>query len=251
MPLFFLEESYWKLVGGITGLMLLLWVPALVFFNFHFLKLFIPSLRGAEVTDSAVSRGEIFFAFRTILVDGLAFGVMVHFQVFDYVPTQQNIVWHLIAIFMLFFWGEAFFYLVHRMIHWSPLYFIHRVHHRAQVPNSFTGYSFSILERVVHHLYSWVYIWPLAKIIPITAVDAAVYVFVVNMYSIVEHTNIRLLPYWWNRRMILKYFIDPTYHAIHHKDQSKNFGLCLNLFDRLLGTYKRELGLEELGKTNP
>jgi sterol desaturase/sphingolipid hydroxylase (fatty acid hydroxylase superfamily) len=56
--------------------------------------------------------------------------------------------WHLVwELPVLYLWNELYFYLVHRLLHWRPLYrAVHLWHHRSVVTTPFSAYSFHPLE---------------------------------------------------------------------------------------------------------
>jgi lathosterol oxidase len=62
--------------------------------------------------------------------------------------TWDRPVWHLVwELPVLYLWNEVHFFIVHRMLHWQPLYRgVHVWHHRSVVTTPFSAYSFHPLE---------------------------------------------------------------------------------------------------------
>ena len=56
----------------------------------------------------------------------------------------------LLTVVVLDYMYDAWFYWMHRLLHWGPLYrHVHYLHHQSSVPTPFAGYSFHILEGVM------------------------------------------------------------------------------------------------------
>ena len=138
-------------------------------------------------------------------------------------------------------------YLQHVLFHSVPaLIRLHAVHHADPDFDLTTGIRFHPLEIVI------------SAIIKLTAVAAfgapvvAVLVFelLLNATAMFNHANVSL-PWWlepWMRRVL----VTPDMHRIHHSvieaERNSNFGFCLSMWDRLLGTYTaKQRGELEIG----
>ena len=127
-------------------------------------------------------------------------------------------------------------YLQHVLFHSVPLLSrLHAVHHADPDFDLTTGIRFHPLEIVLSVLIK------LAAVAVLGAPVAAVLAFevVLNATAMFNHANVSL-PAWlepWVRRFL----VTPDMHRVHHSvieaERNSNYGFCLSLWDRLLGTY--------------
>jgi sterol desaturase/sphingolipid hydroxylase (fatty acid hydroxylase superfamily) len=141
-------------------------------------------------------------------------------------------------------------YLQHVLFHSVPaLVRLHAVHHADLDFDLTTGVRFHPLEILISAVIK------LAAVAALGAPVAAVLAFEVLLNAIVmfNHANVSL-PAWaepWVRRVL----VTPDMHRIHHSvrevERNSNYGFCLSLWDRLLGTYtaahagRLDIGLED------
>ena len=57
-----------------------------------------------------------------------------------------------VSFVVTFVWTEIWHYASHRAMHWKPLHFIHREHHRSWVTGPWSSVSFSTLEKLIFSL---------------------------------------------------------------------------------------------------
>ena len=140
-------------------------------------------------------------------------------------------------------------YLQHVLFHSVPLLArLHAVHHADPDFDLTTGVRFHPLEILLSALIK------LGAVAALGAPALAVLVFevVLNVTAMFNHAN-AALPAWlepWARRVL----VTPDMHRIHHSvieaERNSNYGFCLSLWDRLLGTYtpglthELDIGLE-------
>ena len=127
-------------------------------------------------------------------------------------------------------------YFQHVLFHAVPvLARLHAVHHADPDFDLTTGIRFHPVEMVLSALIKF------AAVVALGAPVVAVLIFEVllNGTSMFNHANVAL-PAWlepWVRRAL----VTPDMHRIHHSviesERNSNYGFCLSLWDRLLGTY--------------
>ena len=127
-------------------------------------------------------------------------------------------------------------YFQHVLLHAVPvLARLHAVHHADPDFDLTTGIRFHPLEILLSALVKF------AAVVALGAPVLAVLVFEVllNATAMFNHANVAL-PAWlepWVRRVL----VTPDMHRIHHSviesERNSNYGFCLSLWDRLLGTY--------------
>ena len=71
-----------------------------------------------------------------------------------YVPAllwPQHAGWLVLLIFLVPIWETLYFYLIHRMIHWPPLYrHVHYLHHRNINVGPWSGMSMHPVEHIIY-----------------------------------------------------------------------------------------------------
>lgn len=138
----------------------------------------------------------------------------------------------LVAIVLL----DLALFLQHVLFHNVPaLARVHAVHHADLDFDVTTGLRFHPVEIMISALIRF------AAVVVLGAPVAAVLVFEVllNATSMFNHSNVSL-PGWLEHR-IRWILVTPDMHRIHHSvaksERNSNFGFCLPIWDRLLGTY--------------
>ena len=127
-------------------------------------------------------------------------------------------------------------YLQHVLFHSVPvLVRLHAVHHADPDFDLTTGIRFHPLEILISTFIK------LGAVAALGAPVAAVLAFelLLNGTAMFNHANVSL-PAWlepWVRRVL----VTPDMHRIHHsviaEERNSNYGFCLSIWDRLLGTY--------------
>lgn len=144
------------------------------------------------------------------------------------------------------YWGLLFlgvdlcFYIEHRCEHYSRiLWAVHVTHHSSVEYNLTTGFRSSVFRPFVS---IWFYL-PLVflgfKPLDILFMDA-----LCQIYGIMVHTRyVRKMPSWFEW-----IWVSPGLHRVHHASNvtylDKNMGMVLIIWDRLFGTFQKELEQE-------
>lgn len=123
-------------------------------------------------------------------------------------------------------------YFYHRILHHPYFWELHKLHHSADEMNIFTA---SREHPIVTSLYIVILAIPVA-IFGIRIEVMFVYKSLEGCYNLFLHSKVDLFPKW------VRYFMITTKdHHIHHSKSdshfNKNFGMVLNIWDKLFGTY--------------
>lgn len=134
-----------------------------------------------------------------------------------------------------FFLFDAYFYWVHRAMHLEPYYSrIHKLHHRSTSPMPITSWSMNPIEGIIEGAFT-----PLFLIVfPIHEATLPFIVPTSILMGLYVHSGFELLPHWWNRSWLTKWFISATFHDQHHRYFVGNFGGYTTIWDRLCGTMR-------------
>ena len=151
----------------------------------------------------------------------------------------------LIPFLVTFFMAEGAYYWYHRLSHEVPvLWAIHHTHHSARTLNLSIAYRLNTLGRIVSPLtyLPMVLIGFKPEYILVALALSLVYQFfihtqIVGKLSVFENTG----------------FNTPSLHRVHHGSNrwciDRNYAGVLILWDRIFGTFQREIGPIEYGVT--
>ncbi len=141
--------------------------------------------------------------------------------------------WLLASAGILVLLHDAWFYWLHYLMHrYRPLYRIHRLHHRSVTPTPYAVYAFSPLEALLQ-----IGILPLACFtLPVHPLAIEIHLAVQFIYNLNGHLGYDLLPRSMHRPAFTLWHNTPLHHDMHHERAQGNYGLYLNVWDRLLGT---------------
>ena len=173
--------------------------------------------------------GGIDLLFRAIYLVVLLWFYKFHIVDFSFNPW---IYW-----FLLFILEDIAFYVEHRVDHYCRLFWaVHVTHHSSEEFNLTTGFRSSVLQPV----YRFVYFIPLV-LLGFQPIDIVFMYSLTQIYGILVHTQyINKMPRWFE---II--FVSPSHHRVHHASNilylDKNMGMVLIIWDRLFGTFQREL----------
>lgn len=185
-------------------------------------------------------RNEIIFGAINVPISGAILGYVTTtwtasgIIAFDETPTE----WWVIALeyaayFLLF---DTWFYWLHRLMHVEPIYkWVHKLHHRSTSPNLLTTLSVSPFESLINGGFV-----PLFT--AVFTVHEPTMLWFIGPTNIIMglyvHSGYELLPRWWNRTWLTKWFISATFHDQHHKYFNWNFGGYTTIWDRICGTVR-------------
>lgn len=127
-------------------------------------------------------------------------------------------------------------YFQHVLFHSVPMLArLHTVHHADPDFDLTTGIRFHPLEIILSTVIK------LGAIAALGAPVLAVLIFEVllNATAMFNHANVSL-PAWlepWVRRVLVTPDMHRTHHSVIEGERNSNYGFCLSIWDRLLGTY--------------
>lgn len=196
----------------------------------------------------------VYFALINVALDGLMY--VTSFIVMDFFFKYRLINWETTGFLYWFvaFIGQDFLYYVHHYVDHHSRFFwaVHVTHHNSGFYNLTTGFRSPVFQP----LYRFMFLVPLilAGIEPLHIMFA----YAMNQnYGTLCHTNF-IKPN--NRKGIAGFllriweyiFVTPSHHRVHHasnlKYLDKNMGMFLIIWDRIFGTFQKELTEEEYEK---
>ncbi len=136
--------------------------------------------------------------------------------------------------------------LQHRVFHRvGILWRLHRIHHVEPALDVSSGIRFHPVEVALSLAWKGIVILGLG----IAPAAAASFEVLLNASSLFNHGNVAM-PEQLDRFLRL-FLVTPDMHRVHHsvrfEERNANFGFCLSLWDRLLGTYREKPADGQLG----
>lgn len=142
-------------------------------------------------------------------------------------------VWFWVSIGLAILLHDTWFYWTHRAMHHPRLFrLFHQTHHRSKNPTPWAAYAFSPLEAAVQAA-----IFPLVMfVIPMHLYAFGLFMLWQILYNVAGHTGYEFHPRWLMDSKLGRLVNTPTNHVMHHETLRGNYGLYLNVWDRLMGT---------------
>lgn len=183
--------------------------------------------------------------FVNLATQGTSLLVLDYFYKFHFFQIQNFFVYYLI----LFLAEDFLYWALHALGHFSRLFWaIHVTHHSSEHFNITTGFRSTVFEP----LYRMIFYIPL-PLMGFHITDILFIYLLTQMYGNVIHTQtIYKFPNWYEYL-----FVTPSHHRVHHACNvqylDKNMGMVLIIWDRIFGTFQKELPEEKViyGITKP
>lgn len=188
------------------------------------------------VKDTAVN---VYLMLLNSIIDILFRGIYV--LILDYCYEHQIIsLTHAVAYWLTLLLAQDFlYYWLHRFDHEVRLFWaVHVTHHSSEKMNFTVGFRSSVFQP----LYRFVYFIPLAfagfKPLDILFVYSAT-----QIWGIFVHTELIKNMGWLEHILVT-----PSHHRVHHASNAlyldKNMGMFLITWDKLFGTFQKEMSAE-------
>jgi sterol desaturase/sphingolipid hydroxylase (fatty acid hydroxylase superfamily) len=133
-----------------------------------------------------------------------------------YLDWRSHPVWFVLMLVAIPFWSSFHFYLVHRLLHWPPLYKVaHAVHHRNDNLGPWSGLSMHPIEHVLY--YSSVLVHAVLLSHPI---HLFFHFSWKSFGAVTSHTGFESLLF----RGKPIYFLGTFHHQLHHRYYHSNYG---------------------------
>ncbi|RQO31193.1 sterol desaturase family protein [Taibaiella sp. KBW10] len=183
----------------------------------------------------------IYLSLLNFVVD-LSFRV-VYFYIFSLCFQHTFVTWEHKGWFYwvsLVILEDFLFYWLHRNDHFIRFFWAtHVTHHSAEHYNISVGFRSSVLEP----LYRFVYFIPLV-FLGFEPLDVMFVFAATQIWGTLVHTKSI-----GNLGFLEKIFVTPSHHRVHHASNAKyldrNMGMFLIIWDKMFGTFQKELTTEE------
>ena len=145
-----------------------------------------------------------------------------------YLDWEKHPIWFLFTVIAIPFWSSIHFYLIHRLLHWKPLYQLaHAVHHRNNNIGPWSGISMHPIEHIIY----------LSSIlIHVVVASHPVHIFFHTNWNTIgaaiSHTGFESITF----RGKPIFFLGSFHHQLHHRLYKCNYGNFLVRCDKWFGT---------------
>ena len=148
---------------------------------------------------------------------------------------EHSIFYFVMAFPIMLLMHDAYFYLIHRIMH-SPWLFkkFHLVHHKSTNPSPWAAYAFHPFEAMLESLIFPIFLFT----IPVHSIHLMVFFIFSLLYNVYGHLGFELYPKGFNTHWLGRWVNTSTSHNLHHQYFKGNYGLYFTIWDRLLGTLR-------------
>ncbi|CAN5793307.1 sterol desaturase family protein [soil metagenome] len=187
-------------------------------------------------------RREIFYSFITFIIFALVPFVLNHPLIKPYTTIYKKIAdypqWYFIAVFpLMLLVHDAYFYLMHRLMHHPSLFkFFHVLHHKSTNPSPWAAFAFSPAEAVVESGIIYVFVFTF----PIHIIHILSFLVFMSLYNVYGHLGFELYPPKFNKHWVGKWFNTSVNHNMHHQYFKGNYGLYFTFWDRIFKTTQKD-----------
>ncbi|HXV30047.1 MAG TPA: sterol desaturase family protein [Sinorhizobium sp.] len=138
--------------------------------------------------------------------------------------------WYLFGLWLLLpLFHETHFFLIHRLIHWPPLYrWVHSVHHNSVNPSPWSSLSMHPVEHLLYFSTALLHV-----IIPSNPILAIFQVHLAGFGAVVGHVGFDKIEIGEEAAVDSHAYA----HYLHHKYFEVNYGDGLVPFDKWFGTW--------------
>ena len=147
----------------------------------------------------------------------------------EVISIRQNLFYFISIIFLIHLWRDLHFYIIHRLIHFQPLYSIaHRIHHKNVNPGPWSGLAMHPIEHFFYFSCALLFlIFPFhPAFIIITLVHA-------GLSPAPGHVGFERIKLSNNQ----SFDVDSHAHYLHHKYFECNYADGILPLDRWFGTF--------------
>lgn len=189
--------------------------------------------KGRQFTLGGQVRDNMFWSLASGVTVWTAYEVLMFWAMGNgYAPVltwAANPFWFVALFFLIPIWESFYFYWIHRLLHWPPLYrHVHSVHHRNINVGPWSGLSMHPVEHVIF-LGSVLIHW----IVPAGPVHILYHMQYLTLTAATTHSGFEGLLVRDKNRLALGTF----HHQMHHRYFECNYGSLEIPWDKAFGSF--------------
>lgn len=181
-------------------------------------------------------KSEIIYSLITLAIYGLGIWLFLYWiqngktELYDSID-DYGMPYFCFSILLMILIHDTYFYWTHRLIHHKHFYrYVHLTHHRFSNPTPWAAFAFHPLEAIIS-----IGIIPIILfLLPYNQWALIIFITFLTTYNAIIHLGFSI-PYL----TLSKFQNTSTEHNLHHNGSQANYGLYFNIWDRLMGTYKK------------
>ena len=155
----------------------------------------------------------------------------------------ENPFWFALLFVLIPIWSSFHFYVIHRLLHWQPLYKLaHGLHHRNINVGPWSGISMHPIEHLMY--FSSVMIH---AVVPSSPVHVLFHLYVQGLNPAFSHSGYDGVMLGDKKHLETGDF----FHQLHHRHINCNYGTIEMPWDRLFGTFHDGTGIEGEAESKP
>jgi len=148
---------------------------------------------------------------------------------------DHSLLWFWLAIPLMFFLHDTYFYWVHRLMHHPKVFRrVHLVHHQSTNPSPFAALAFHPFEAVLEAAVFGMFL----MIMPLHPIHLAIFFTVQMAYNVYGHLGWELYSTKFLQGPIGRWINTSRAHNAHHQYFTGNYGLYFLWWDRWFGTIR-------------
>jgi len=150
---------------------------------------------------------------------------------------QHSLLYLVLSIPLTLFIHDAYFYWIHRFMHWPAMYrLVHLTHHKSVNPSPWAAYAFHPAEALLE-----AGIIPLLLLImPLHPISFFGFITLMLLFNVYGHLGYELFPRKVYEHPIGRWLNSSVYHNQHHERFHGNYSLYFTIWDRLMGTLRAD-----------
>lgn len=142
---------------------------------------------------------------------------------------RQNPIFFAVLFVLLPLWSSFHFYVIHRLLHWQPLYKLaHALHHRNINTGPWSGISMHPVEHLLYFSGLLIHF-----IVPSHPTHVLFHLYLESLHPAFSHSGFEGVFVRDNKRMQTGDF----FHQMHHRHINCNYGTVEMPWDRLFGSF--------------
>ncbi|MCL6266925.1 sterol desaturase family protein [Flagellimonas myxillae] len=179
---------------------------------------------------------EILYSLSTLVIYGLGIWLFLFWIQNGKTKLYGNIgdygvLYFLCSIVIMIVLHDTYFYWTHRLIHHRSIFkYVHLTHHRFSNPTPWAAFAFHPFEAII----SLGIIPIILFLIPYHQWALIIFITFLTVYNAIIHLGYPI-PYL----TLSTYQNTGNDHNLHHRGVGANYGLYFNIWDKLMGTYRK------------
>ena len=203
-------------------------------------------IKDKKIQSRMPSRGdqwrEIMYSLGTMVIFAIISALFIGTPLRAYTQFYKDINEHSMFYFwaafpIMFLIHDTYFYWMHRIMHHPQVFkWVHVVHHKSTNPSPWAAYAFHPLESFVEMGIFIIFIF----IMPIHYIHLFGFFTFSVLYNMYGHLGWELYPKGFSKSRIGRWVNTSVSHNQHHQYFTGNYGLYLLVWDRWMGTLRRD-----------